>query len=426
MKTIFTILIVGMFIFIPSLVFCQDYDWLNSKLSYNNTPITVGNLISADYNSTEKSELRRYFENAYSGLVFKADATAKYNCHYFAWFQSEQYPGTQYWLNYPENHWYDYSFVQVPSETHPGKVTYSYTDGALSHTANTTSTPNRFDSKWGQGCRFEHDYDECPYWNDGAQVLKYYQKLNISGLYSIECQTSVFRIPNTTGMNYSVSWSTGNNRLQILNQNNYSCQVSPVSTGASSIIANISRPGFNSTFAKNRDVSVRVDPPEDITYLNFEGNLCSNSINYFYTDNISDDLDYYWTINGNGSIVEGEGTSRIGVQSDVTGNLYVELRMENGCGMNNSFGSWFYIPDCYDNLVQLSPNPATDKINIKLSAEPEANSTIEISNFQSMGLISVPLLSKEQSVDISSLPQGLNILRIQSKSGSKTLKFIKK
>ena len=139
----------------------------------NGNPVQVFQWYSDDWTTSQKNDLKNAYMSAYSGLTFESEATAKYNCHAYAWAG-----GTTYWMNPPNQaqYWNDYSYVKITSTPPAGaKVRYLSSD----HSAVTTATSGEFSSKWGAGPRFKHPINQSPF---TADSLEYYiRPVTISG-----------------------------------------------------------------------------------------------------------------------------------------------------------------------------------------------------------------------------------------------------
>ena len=142
---------------------------------------------SSDYPEAQMIILypAKYSNESYS-------STAMFNCHGYAWLRVER--GIDRWIDRPEEYKYwqdgtivngtyqnDGSYIQVPNETYPGKV--SWIDNVVNkvnignHSAITTSVPGVVISKWGGGPFMKHKIDYSPY--GGKNVMpnvKYYIK----------------------------------------------------------------------------------------------------------------------------------------------------------------------------------------------------------------------------------------------------------
>ena len=128
---------------------------------------------------------RVYYDDYYSSAYPNAEkiivyddlsSTRKFNCHGYAWLRVEQ--GIDRWIgtgwddDIEDPEWIyvtDGSYIQVSSETFPGKVFWASGD----HTAITTEQQGWFISKWSQWPLFRHKWDDTPF---GTANLEYYVK----------------------------------------------------------------------------------------------------------------------------------------------------------------------------------------------------------------------------------------------------------
>jgi len=109
-------------------------------------------LISQQYKDDMKNAALTYYGGR---ITFEAEATGKYNCHAYAW------ANTNVWIQPPEQkkYWTDHSYVELNNSTGATKVSY----GSVDHSAVTTSTANYFSSKWSGGPQFKHSINDSPY-----------------------------------------------------------------------------------------------------------------------------------------------------------------------------------------------------------------------------------------------------------------------
>lgn len=405
-----------------------DYNWNYSLNTYNQNAVTIGLYTAGDdWNWWERWQIKNECLNTYNGVEYIGEACKEYNCHFYAWFKSEQYPSDKYWMNYPEENWLDYSFVRVSYEQYPGKVTYSYSNGTLDHSAKTTSTAGRYISKWGPLCLMEHDYDECPYWVEGAQNREYYERFIVSGPNEIVCSNVYYDVPNTYGQGYSVTWST-NDKLSINNQNNYCAEVYPVSSGEGIVTANIYKSGYAPTHSENKTVSTNVDLPYPPTGMFNEGLLCVNSPQIFFVliDNINENIiNYDWEVSGEGALTSGQGTRIISIESYGPGYLTVAVRAENLCGYSDYYSEDFYIDYCDYGMFSLYPNPASDYVEVSISSpeipipSPSKNAEVTQYTVRIINNIGIPVFSAKKSeksftIPISSLKKGTYTVEIDN------------
>lgn len=181
-----------------------DYNETVDIYTYHNSSVTALGDPDWDHSSFQKWLIKVQTQLAYNNIDYLGEATYTYNCHFYGWFKTENYSGVNYWVNDPSKNWDDYSFPRVSSETYAGKVTYNDYTGTATHSAVTTSSTGRYKSKWGSGCLWEHDWDECPYTVGTAR--RYYERLKISGPTNVCTSNSTFSLANLPP-GVSTTWS---------------------------------------------------------------------------------------------------------------------------------------------------------------------------------------------------------------------------
>lgn len=166
-------------------------------LTPNNVTVTVSNVIGewdiSILNSVDSSMAEGY------QVAIKLDgATAKYNCHSYAWY-SQEYSNNTYWMNYPQAYYQSAGSVYVETITPATGDIICYFDSAGNNMHSgivvsvTSGTSNEVcgnsnlvtvQSKWGQAGLYEHRGDQCPYPGIGAVSVKYYRRANHSHTFS--------------------------------------------------------------------------------------------------------------------------------------------------------------------------------------------------------------------------------------------------
>lgn len=147
--------------------------------------------------------LEQYNQDAdsmFSNDIKLSNATAKYNCHSYAWY-SQNVRTNQYWMNYPDSYYEDGSYVEIqPSQVQiRDRIIYLDSNGNNLHSgivrrisgqssngicgyANTVWVQ----SKWGYAGLYEHRGDQCPYTYlmGGTAVSVKFYRYNISHTHS--------------------------------------------------------------------------------------------------------------------------------------------------------------------------------------------------------------------------------------------------
>lgn len=171
-KLIFTIIISFMclhFSFGQCYSICWDmYDIRTSK----------GSLVATLECCESHPSTREYLDNFYgslfpNGRILTYDgyySTGKFNCHGYAWIRVDQ--GIDRWLDPADKGAFvnDGSYVEVPSEIFPGKVSWTNTD----HSGITTPDTGWIISKWLNGPLYRHRWDDSYYGSPPLTPLKYY------------------------------------------------------------------------------------------------------------------------------------------------------------------------------------------------------------------------------------------------------------
>ena len=173
-----------------------------------------------------------------------------------------------------------------------------------------------------------------------------------------------------------------------------------------------------------------------IPQINGESTVCDNTEeDYEVTEH--DGSTYTWDVTG-GEITSGQGTNMVTILwGDAgTGMVSVEEVMSTGCSGTGEME--VLIDDCTglpengkELNVEIYPNPATSKLTLKYNAKQGTTLEVQIINHQGLNVYTGRLApaggSSHQTIDISSLPAGMYVIRIvNDKSGVVTRHFVKK
>ena len=197
----------------------------------NNTSVTVELWVNTDWNPTQKNDIKNYYLTHYDDRIdFEAEATAKYNCHAWAWAGN-----TGVWMNMSEaekyfsstdKSYYPTVYLVYGTNTYADKVWW----GNKNHSANTTSTNGYFSSKWGGGPRFKHSYNDCPYY---PATLTYYSRHIIEGSSTVYYTPTQYNLTNTSGLG-TIYWTLSNtSSLQLNSSSGNSTTVTRVGVASS-------------------------------------------------------------------------------------------------------------------------------------------------------------------------------------------------
>ncbi len=160
-------------------------------LTPNGSSIFVYDLL-ADYETGVLNALDTGMDNKYPTTPKFDSATAKYNCHSYAWY-SQNYEENTYWMDDPSAYYQSTGSVYIEvTSAQPGDIICYFNAGGTNlHSGVVVSvvsgssngvcgTANlvTVQSKWGPSGLYEHRGDQCPYPASGAVTVKYYRRAN--------------------------------------------------------------------------------------------------------------------------------------------------------------------------------------------------------------------------------------------------------
>ena len=102
--------------------------YLTSVKTPKNSSVTAFN-VQQDMTQSEKDSYKKQVATSYPRAVYLGSATAKYNCHSYAWYTTTG----QYWINNPSTYMTDGSYSSCSYSTNT-KMTYT-TNGSLTHSS---------------------------------------------------------------------------------------------------------------------------------------------------------------------------------------------------------------------------------------------------------------------------------------------------
>jgi len=122
------------------------------------------------------------------------------------------------------------------------------------------------------------------------------------------------------------------------------------------------------------------------------------------------DFVYTWARDYNETTPWGS-VGKLGIEVDTIRNSFIRNRLPNGnqfFGINDRQG-------IADMIVKVYPNPAANQFSIMLSSEPPSYTLMTLVNSQGLEVGSARhLTTKQATIDILGLPQGLYLIRIQT------------
>ena len=134
---------------------------------------SLDGMVFTEFDDSDISYLNSVAIAQYPGATFRGNASARYNCHSYAWHQRET--TNSVWLNsispltntYQLSKYWTSDLYQSTTSSNADIVHYSDTD----HSA-VALTNGNYLSKWGQYPLMEHQYNNCPYWSSNLQYFK--------------------------------------------------------------------------------------------------------------------------------------------------------------------------------------------------------------------------------------------------------------
>ncbi len=243
--------------------------------------------------------------------------------------------------------------------------------------------------------------------------------------------------------NATVSWLTSDPAIASVSSSSNIGTLTQVGNGLVTLTANVSACGQPQTVTKQVPIGL---PPAPTSFLFNTVSVTPQSAPSFCLDaNVDYEVfimdvvpatTYTWTVNGNGQLRFGQGTSEVGITTGYNSYnwLDVTIQPENGCGTGSSTVLSF--PVCSERrmpiikAVKLSPNPASEmvmvqideaklKTNASLKAKGSSakiSSTTEISILDFAGIvrrqIKAPTGAKQYKVNLVGLKPGIYFIEV--------------
>lgn len=304
-----------------------------------------------------------YFGGSYS-------SSRRFNCHGYAWHMSEG--GNPRWIGYTQTsdediYMSDGSYVQVCSETYPGKV--SWADG--DHSALTTSSPGVVLSKWNEYPLMYHNINDNPF----GSSYKYYVSTAINGSLSPLClgNSRTFSVQNIAGATYTWTYSSNLSGSSSGNQ----VTVTANSSAAGWVQVQISTPCSPSPATRRVDFTVGV--PDTYPYIGaYEDCHEAYAQLSFQVTNPAPDVSYKWGYFGPNDGTPNWTTTNSNYASFFfyeTGSFGIVAMPYNTCGESyfaeigiyvGPYGSCNYLNSF---SVSASPNPTSGDLYVTIDKE---------------------------------------------------------
>lgn len=313
----------------------------------------------------------------------------------------------------------DGSYIQVCSETYPGKVSW----GSGDHSAITTSTSGVWISKWNKYPLIRHAWNDTPY---GTSNLKYYASTKINGDVSVLCTgTRNYSTQNISGATYT--W-TVNGSLQILSgqgTNQIQVQRNGSASGLGIVTVQISTSCSSSSATSQIQFVVG---PAQVSSVSLYSTSCIGGSEFEalysiigtgsgYTINIPPSYEYY--------IVSIDGSYLYASVSSA--NVFIPIEITpytNGCGQSSTYYWGLYTSACgYGGYsYSISPNPTSDELTIEVdnSKKSDNNKTqFEVKLINSSGKVVKEMSGLDRlTLDVSKIQKGNYFIHIVDGKGT--------
>ncbi len=405
--------------FLSMLLFCLVFSSAAfAQLTPNCTDISPYVVYPPPLTQEQINSINASQQSQFPNVVKLAEPTSSYNCHNYAFVNSEG--GPEFWLNTPgdDAFWNDASYV-VSTSTTASNLKVSYQGD---HTAVTTSVVNQAISKWGAWGLYRHNITDVPSSYLPNNTLTYYTRSlpTISGP-SLICTNGSFALNNAVG---NVSWAVAPTNL-----------VSP-STG-SGAVANFSKVSNGNgtitfTFGCNNSVvstSFRAGPYSSSDYpIQGPDYATCNQYVYYSIPDLPGVTSINWSWPSAWTYVSGQGTRYLALRAKSYSST-VSVGVNNSCGSSGSYATKYtYVSGCGYSFIA-SPNPADAELTItynETTEEKEAASYREtFSTDIQVALIDLKQVKrhvektskKKFSIPTKHLEKGIYILHIVTSEG---------
>jgi PKD-like domain/Putative metal-binding motif/Secretion system C-terminal sorting domain/Bacterial pre-peptidase C-terminal domain len=162
--------------------------------------------------------------------------------------------------------------------------------------------------------------------------------------------------------------------------------------------------------------------------------VCTGSTNTYQVNTVTGASSYFWTVPSGTTIINGQGTKIINLKFNNTPayNMVVSVRTSNSCGNGplRSLGSIAALTCIRESSdmpsVKVSPNPASEILNIDLSQLPSENMQLILTDVSGRIVFDKNIINEgNYETDITTLPEGIYILQVISGTYRENIKVIK-
>lgn len=115
---------------------------------------------SPEFTQSEILAMNNDIRISYPNASFHSNASVKYNCHSYAWYQQSR---NLYWINDPSNYMTDGSYSLRYGTPSVGMKVYYYNGDHSGIVANISNGAIYVLSKWGAYGLYQHYLNDCPY-----------------------------------------------------------------------------------------------------------------------------------------------------------------------------------------------------------------------------------------------------------------------
>jgi len=377
---------------------------------------------SAGYLAQVEAQAAGWISDQSSSAVRIAPASRTYNCHNFAWHNSDG--GNRVWVNQNDQYgnanlskyWSGTSpTYQLTTIGNAAKTFYSDGD----HSAKVIS-PTLFESKWGEWPRYQHSPTDCPYVSSNLQY--YYVPVNGDGLI---CTSKTYSTLNISGASYNWSGSK-----VTISGSGSAISVTKLSDGSGWLQTQISSP-YSGTAISSEKQTIWIGKPS-ILNIDKIGSCYEPTI--IYGSPTIDGVNYSWSVN-NPSVNMYSSGRYCYVDADIPDGSSVFFTLTstisgNDCVTSGTKSAIYYKPtvdDCNggpgpEPLFSVSPNPANEFITIEVKdIEKGTVATSDIANkefiVRLLNSYQTPVyqmntISKKFTINVSNYPIGIYYLQI--------------
>ena len=341
-----------------------------SQSTPNGTVLTYV-VYPAEATPSEIAAANNYVAVNYPNATRLTNASATYNCHGYAWHMTES--GSAVWINTPsdDQYWQDGSYRETSQACHT-KVSYASDD----HSAVATTTSGVFTSKWGSLPTMLHAYNYCPY---NSSNLKYYERNHtMSGATNFCTTPGTYSITPALSPSASISWTTSPGWIMTANNpTSISTTLTKNTDDAlSTLTATISYSCGTST-SLSRPIAIGfpyfsqlgIGPAGPDTLTPNSSGSYSITVPSGYPS-----ASYDWRVPSGWSILAGQGTESIYVQSGAlgtTGPVEVDV---TACGLTRLTHKYVIVDYGGSWIPDFTAGQASRKANPDVASDPASSS----------------------------------------------------